>query len=88
MHTYCATVHLLVFYLSLDLSKSFAVVLMNQLFLQSESKNKYSVAITSLLKHLVDEPTPRVIPMLETLLVKRQRVGKVVIWSTSDGIKE
>jgi len=71
MHTYCTTVHLLVFYLSLDLSKAFSVVLMNQLFLQSESKNKYSVATISLLRHLVDEPTPRVIPMLENLLVKR-----------------
>jgi len=79
MHTYCTTVHLLVFYLSSDRSKAFAVVLMNQLFLQSESKKKYFVATTNLLRHLVDEPTPRVIPMLETLLVKRQKVGKVVI---------
>jgi len=79
---------LLVFYLSLALSKTFAVVLMNQLFLKSESKNKYSVATTDLLWHLVDEPTLRVIPMLETLLVKRQMVGKVVVWAKSDGIKE
>jgi hypothetical protein len=37
---------------------------------------------------LVDEPTPRVLSMLETLLVKRQKVEKFVIWSTSDGIQE
>jgi hypothetical protein len=78
----------LVFYLSLDLSKTFVVVLMNHIFLQSEGNNKYSVATTNLFRHLVDEPTPRVIPVLEILLVKRQKVGKVVIWSTSDGIKD
>jgi hypothetical protein len=72
-------VHVLDFYLSLELSKIFAVVTMNQLFLQSESKNEYSVATTSLLRHLVDEPTPRVLSMLETLLVKRQKVEKFVI---------